>query len=265
MSSFELQKLINNNIKKSCYLGSTIVEYDLENAHTTAIRFILGEDVYNRLMSIQDKNERKRTVGLMRRDDPSLTNKIMELVLRWMNEFISANRITEKNFLATTPDSLLIIGKVPTITKFHDGKVVFRNKDKVEYTSLFYIENGHDKIILFDRYSRRIRIKGLGSEDDTNKFPFVDKYLRNFLCVLEDSVSCGYTQMMKKLKIHKQNYFNSSNVDIFRSITNGNMFHYVVDGEDIFSETLMNEDENCVLNVNDNYIDIIYPLIRIMI
>lgn len=265
MAVFELTKLINNNIKKSCYLGSTIVEYDLENAHTTAIRFILGENEYARLMSIGDKAERKVEIGMMRKRNPELTKQITDLILKWMNEFIYLNKIQDKNFLATTPDSILIIGKVPTITKLHDGKVNFRNKEKIVYSSLFYIENGHKKMILFDRYSKRIRIKGLGTEEYTDTFPFINKYLRNLLCVLEDSVSLGYIKTMKKLKIQKQNYFNNSNVDIYRSISNKNMFHYIVDGEHIFSDSIIPEDEHCKLDVSDNYMDIVYPLIRVMI
>lgn len=265
MSGFELNHLINNNIKKSCYLSSTIVEYDLENAGTTAIKFVLGDVAYNKLMSIQDKRERKIELGMMRRNDPTLTSKMNEKILGWMNEFISVNKIQEKNFLATTPDSILLIGKVPTVTKFYDGVVNFRNKEKITYSSLFHIKNGHDKIILFDRYSRRIRIKGLGTEETTNQFPFVNKYLKNLLCVLDDSVSFGYTRTMRKLKLQKLAYFNSSNIEIFRSVTNENKFHYIINGEDVFSDTPIPESENCTLNINDNYMDIIFPLIKLMI
>lgn len=262
---FELNKLINDNIKKSCYLSCIIEEYDIENAGATAIRFIIGEDEYHRLMSIEDKSERVREIGLLRRNNRHLTDSITQLTLSWMNEFIRVNKITERNFLASTPDSLLIMGKVPVKTVFEDGKVVFRNKEKVKYTSLFYLKNGHNKIILFDRYTKRIRIKGLGLESKTSEYPFINKYLKNFLSIIEDSISNGQIKTMKKIKTQKINYFNSSNPEIYRSITNENMYRYIIDGEEVYSDTLLEETKNCKLCVNDNYINFIYPLIRIFV
>lgn len=265
MSAFQLNKLINNNIKKASIVASTIIEYDIEDAHATAIRFIMGEDVYNSLMSIPNKHDRKIQIGLMRRDNRELTGMITELILKWMNEFLAINKISERNFLATTPDSILLVGKVPTHTTLENGKVVFRNKEKITFSSLFLVENGQKKLILFDRMTKRIRIKGLGEETVTNQYHFVNKYLKNLLCVLDDSMSFGYIKTLKKLKTLKYNYIHSHDIEIYRSISHNNQFHYVVNGEDIFTDTPLEESETTKLIIADNYMDIIFPLIKSMI
>ena len=60
------------------------------------------------------------------------------------------------NFLATTPDSILIKNQLAVKTKFGEAKnVLIRNKENISYSSLFVVDKLH--FILYDNMSKRLR------------------------------------------------------------------------------------------------------------
>jgi hypothetical protein len=252
-----LTKLLNNNITTNI-ISSNIIEYDLKAAHTSALYFIKGEEIYNKLMSLP-KAERNQKIGLMIKFDPTLRKKIDTMVLSWFNLFLKENNILECNFLATTPDSILIYNQIATKTTFFDGKVFFRNKEGICYTSLFVIDR---KFILFDRMSKRIRIKGLGIEEKTNTYPFVKYVLKDLCCILDDESTLGRMNCLKRLKLFRINYINNENIEIFRSIDDGNKLKYIVDGQPILSDVPLKESNTCILIKSDNYMNYVLPLIQ---
>lgn len=254
----QLSKLLNNNITSNI-VGSTITEYDLKSAHSTALYYIKGQSLYEEL-NLLPKKERNITIGCMIRDDKNLRKEIDELVLSWFNLFLDSNKISKTNFLATTPDSLLIKNQLATNTSFENGMVQFRNKEEISYSSLFIINK--QKFILFDRMSKRIRIKGLSIEEETNKYAFVQTFLKKLCCILDDSLALGRINCLRKLKQLRISYLENSNKEIYRSIDDGNNFKYDLKGDIVLSDVYLKETEDCKLIISDNYINYILPLIQ---
>lgn len=253
-----LTKLLNNNIRANI-IGSTITEYDLSAAHPTALYLINGNKAqYDRLMDLP-KLERNITIGKMIKKNPDLRKQIDAKILELFNEFIKANNILEENFLATTPDSILITNRIATVMRFQDI-AYFRNKEKISYSSLFYINR--TTFILFDRLTKRMRIKGLGDEKKTRNYPFVKKILTDLCCVLDDSQRLGYIPCLRRLKQIRINYIYNEDINVFRDIKNNNMFKYIVDGRTIYSEVKLKEDDGCILVKSDNYMNFILSLIQ---
>lgn len=254
----KVNKLLVNNIITNI-TSSTIIEYDLKSAHTSALYFIKGEEIYNKLINMP-KLERNITIGKMIKEDRSLRTKIDDLVISWFNMFLSENKILGCNFLATTPDSILIKNQIAMKQSFMNGKVLFRNKEKIAYSSLFIVDKR--KFILFDRMTKRIRVKGLGTEDITNKYPFVNTSLRDLCCILDDSISLGHINCLRKLKSFRHEYINSTNPEIYRSVDNHNKFKYLIDNQIEYSDIYLKESDNCRLLKDDNYMNYVMPLMR---
>lgn len=254
----KLDKLLVNRVYSNI-TQSTITEYDLKHAHASALYFIKGETLYNELISLP-KLERNIKIGKLIAEDKSLRKQIDNMVISWFNMFLQENKILACNFIATTPDSILIKNQLATKQSFYDGKVLFRNKEKINYTSLFIINK--QKFILFDRISKRLRVKGLGTEEITDKYPFVNLCLRDLCCILEDKATLGRTNCLKKLKSFRIEYLNSENKNIYRSVDHHNQFKYNIDGNIEYSDIILKEDENCILLKDENYINYLMPLMR---
>ncbi len=254
----KVNKLLVNNITSNI-TSSTITEYDLKAAHTSALYFIKGEEVYNHLKSLP-KLDRNIEIGKMIAKEPELRKQIDNMVIGWFNMFLKENNILSCNFLATTPDSILIKNQIAVKQSFFNGKVWFRNKEKITYSSLFIIDKR--KFILFDRMSKRLRVKGLGSEENTDKYPFVSLCLRDLCCILDDSITLGHINCLRKLKNFRHEYINSDNAEIYRSVDNHNKYKYLINNEIIFSDILLKEDSSCKLLKDDNYINYLMPLMR---
>lgn len=254
----KLTKLLNNNINSNI-IGSTITEYDLRAAHTTALYLITGDkELYDSLMEMP-KLDRNIRIGKMIQKNRNLRKQIDAKVLELFNEFLEANNILESNFLATTPDSILVANQIATTLRFHEV-AFFRNKEKINYTSLFYINR--TKFILFDRMTKRMRIKGVGEEDKTKNYPFVKKTLTDICCILDDSTTIGNTNVLRKLKQVRINYIDSEDTSIYKDITHDNMYKYLVDGRLEYSEVKLKENDNCQLVKSDNYLNFVLPLIQ---
>lgn len=254
----KLDKLLVNKVYSNI-TQSTITEYDLKAAHASALYFIKGPEVYNELTSLP-KLERNIKIGKMIAQDKNLRKQIDNMVISWFNRFLQENNILACNFLATTPDSILIKNQIATVQNFDGGKVLFRNKEKINYTSLFIIDK--HKFILFDRISKRLRVKGLGTEEITDKYPFINLCLRDLCCILEDKATLGRINCLKKLKSFRIEYLISENKEIYRSVDHKNQFKYNIDGNIEYSDVRLKEDEGCVLLKDDNYMSYLMPLMR---
>lgn len=256
--NMQLTKLIMSNKNINCAISTIINEYDLKAAHTTACYFIYGKDMYDKLMSMP-KSERNPEIGRMCKKDPTLYPKIEECLLKWMNMFLDANDIKPQNFVETTRDSVLLVNKKPTITTFENGMVVFRNKDG-EYTSLYRI-NG--KLILFDSMNFNIYIKGINSDHTiVQDSPFINKYLKPLLSVVENTRTDGFSKTLKQLAQYRNKYINSDNLEIYRDILQENKFVSEINGDVVLSDSIIDEDKLIKLY---NYKNFVMPIMRSVI
>lgn len=255
--AIEFLKAINSNPTIEAALDTTIVEYDIKAAHPTALYFIEGKAVYDKLMAM-DKLKRNITIGKMIRDNHSLSKKIDKLILSWMNQFLDVNNIKHENFVESTKDSIMIIGKLAKTTKFGNGMVVFRNKDG-QYTSLFRVDSDKRKMLfLYDNFRNYVKVKGINDEIvDTS--PFIDKFLKNMIRNCETR-SIGRINAMGVLSEYRKKYMNNRNPEIFQSLLHDNHFLYnSIGGELVETDSFMGMDN---LDIGSNYVNVIAPIMR---
>lgn len=250
-----LTKVVNNNIKSNI-INSNIVEYNIKRAYPTILTKF--DERYSYLLTLT-KDQYVKEIDRLFKEDKNLKNKIYDYTVALYNKFVVENHISEKNFLASTTDTLLIIDKIAPITKF-DGIIEFKNKDRVNYTSLFYLTP--TSYILFDRVTKKIKTVGISNNPDVNTWTFVKKTLKDLCCILSEYSVESRFECMRKMKLLRIAYLNSSDKNIYRSITNNNMLKYNINGDITYSDILLDEDENCVLMKDDNYINILLPLFR---
>ena len=65
----------------------------------------------------------------------------------------------------------------------------------------------------------------------TNKYVFVNSCLKDLCCILDDSITLGHINCLRKLKSFRHEYINSSNPEIYRSVDNHNKFKYIIDNQ----------------------------------
>ena len=257
----ELTRLINNNVSNTI-IGSNITEYDLRKAHPTVLALLYPNDPTFTSLSSLPKSEYTIRIGNLIKANPLLRKQIDAKILELFNKFLKVNNISQTNFLGSTPDSLLIANQIASITVF-DNIATFRCKEGISYTSLFYISK--TEYILFDRVTKRLRIKGIGQEEETNKYDFVKIVLKKICCIIDDSVNVDRIETLRRLKQIRLQYLTNTNTNIFRDIKNKNMLKYIIDGRPVFSDIPLTESENCILDKSGNYINFILPLIQICV
>lgn len=255
-----LTKEIWRNETISNVINSTICEYDIKGAHLVGIRILYGEDLYNKL-STMDKLDRNIYIGKMMKDDPELSSKLQELLFKFKEVFIKENNIFINNIVETTKDSLVLVQKIPinTIIKVKGVDVEFRNKDGI-YSSFYRLGS---KSILFDSLTGSLRIKGINMQT-VNDSVFVNSYYKDLLTTLETSISLGNIECLKTLKQMRQKYINSDDINIYRSLNDKNHFIYEIGGEIIETDVEISNPNAKLMKIM-NYRDFVMPLMKCII
>lgn len=254
---FKLDKLLTENSLINCAIGATIAEYDVAAAAPTAVRYACGLPVYEELMKMS-KADRNIKTGLMQRDDPTLWPKIEAITLGWFNDFLEQNKIERQNFIETTRDSILVVGKIPTVLTLDEGFVKFRNKDGA-YTSYYRIDG---RKILFDSMSGSIRIKGV-SDEYVQASPFVNNILKQFLSALETSVIAGTGAILRTIEKTRKKYIESSDPNVYRDLNSRNLFQFMEDDQNIIEADMILDESKLIKS--GNYVNYILPLIKMVL
>ena len=240
------------------YAISTIVsEYDIKAAHPTALYFVKGPEVYEKLMAMP-KIERSRECGLMIGREPGLHEKLSKLILKWFNEFCDVNNIKESNFVSSTRDSIILVNKKPIKTTFENGLVEFRSKDS-DYTSYIRIQPSYK--ILYDGMSNTLRIKGIAKELVEANPPFI-KLFKQLLALLEISKNIPTSELLRKSSYLRDKYIKAKDLSMYASLFKGNQFEYFINGEKIDSGELI-PGQNESLIRSDNYTRFFLPILKL--
>lgn len=250
-------KLIDSNKNVDYAISTVINEYDIKSAHTSALYFIKGENVYNELMKM-DKLSRNITIGKMIKEDPSLSDKISNKILSWFNQFCENNNIKEQNFISSTRDSLLLVNKKPSKCTLDNGICLFRNKDG-DFTSYIRINNLE---VLYDGFSGNLRIKGINKEYVDGNPVFI-RLFKQLLSLVESSKNLSMQQILKKANLLRNKYIYSKDPMMWASVLDGNKYVYSVNGEKIISDSLLPDDPSVTLIKYNNYLNLFMPVFRI--
>lgn len=249
-----ISKVINNNIK-SHIINSNIIEYNIKKAYPTILKMI-DPDRFGYLDTLT-KDQYVNEINELFKTDRSIKEKIENKTVEIYNEWLQRNKINQSSFLATTTDSIIIKDQIAPINGFDD--VLFRNKDKACYTSLFYINS--NTYILFDRITKKMKIQGPFTDPFINEYPFVRKILKDVCCICNEFSYDNKIECLKKLSKIRMKYLISEDKSIYGDITHNNDFKYNIDGNIVYvPQYYQNNDQSLI--IDDNYVNFMLPLIQ---
>lgn len=250
-----LEKLINQNSLFDTIIGGTIAEWDIKAAGATAIFELKGKETYDYLMSLE-KKERNIKIGLMMRSEPGLSEKVNGLMLKYLNMFVTENKIKVTNLINTSRDSITIYNKLPMKTKF--GHVEFRNKDGI-FSSMYRIKR---LTLYYDSMREKIIGKGVNDEIVDNS-SFLNDFLKDFLHNIESCQKSGDEKVFNILRRMREAYIESDDTSIYRDLLNDNKMCVRYNGEMIYmNNDFESDDESFEVAKDLNYINIILPIMR---
>lgn len=255
---FELTKNLYENKSIISLIGSNITEYDIQDAGTTAVRFLKGDDLYRKIMQIPTKKERSIYIGKMMAKDNTLYRSVDDMFLKWLNIFIRENGISSRSVISVNRDSILLYDKIITKKSLEEGKVVFRTKNE-EYSSFFRLNNG--KKILFSRFDDKIKIVGV-NKDNYEDNDFIIYILKPLLTRLEIAKSNNkYKDQLKQFGLMRKKYVSANNKNLYKFVDD-NKFHYIVDGDEYGLDSYVKDTENVQLLKHLNMVEYIMPLYK---
>ena len=187
---------VNPNIE---YLFNTeIIEYDMVDAGLTIIRYygLLGKEQIDRL-SVLNKEDRNRAIGLLRRNDKIFSKALSDKFAEVRAVFISANNLTDNDIISVKTDAIYTINPVKK-SKF--GKIEFRDKN-IYSSYIRFVDNMNIEIY----YSENdIEVKGIG-EINVNKHRL---YILNFLSTVISYIESDSHHIKKYVKTFIDDYKN---------------------------------------------------------
>ena len=251
-----VEQVINNNIT-SHIINSNIVEYNIAKAYPTILSIL--DPKYSYLLDLS-KDQYIEEINKIFSLDNSIKKKIEKKTIEIYNDWFFKNKINKNNFIATTNDSIIINNQLAPINDIDE--FVFRNKDKISYTSLFYINK--DTYILFDRITKKLKIRGTCKDPFINEYPFVTKMLKDICCICNEFSYETKYDCIKKLSKMRYRYICSDDKTIYGDILHNNEYKYNIDGNFVYTPNLYENSKDINLVTEDNYLNFILPLIRSM-
>ena len=249
-----VDRVINNNIT-SHIINSNIVEYNIAKAYPTILSML--DEKYSYLLDLS-KDQYIEEINNLFSTTPSLKQKISEKTIELYNDWLNKNKITKNNFIATTTDSIIINNQLAAVNNIDD--IIFRNKDKISYTSLFYINK--NIYILFDRITKKLKIQGVYKDPFVNEYPFVKKFLKDICCVCNEFTYETKYDCLKQLAKLRYRYISSEDKTIYGDILHNGEYKYNIDGNMVYTSSLYDNSDNINLIIEDNYLNFILPLIQ---
>jgi hypothetical protein len=252
-----IYKVINNNITTHI-INSNIIEYNIRKAYPT----ILGEIDHERFGYLKSltKDQYINEINELFKTDKTIKPMIEKKTIEIYNEWITRNKITQNNLLATTTDSIIIRDQIAPINEFDD--IYFRNKDKITYTSLFYINK--DIYILFDRITKKMKIQGNFSDPFINNYPFVKKILKDVCCICNEYTFENKIECLKRLSKLRTKYICSEDKTIYADISHNGDYKYNIDGNILYTADYYPDNDKYLI-IDDNYINFMLPLMQSLI
>lgn len=250
-----VDKVINNNIKTHI-INSNIVEYNIYKAYPTILASIDPER-FGYLKSLT-KDQYMHDIDELFINERDIRKIIENKTIDIYNQWLKYNKIIPSNFLATTTDSIIIMDQIAPIDVI-DNTIKFRNKDKVSYTSLFYINK--DTYILFDRITKKIKIQTKINDPYINEYPFVKKILKDLCCICNEFNYEHKMDYYKRLSKLRMNYIAADDKSIYGDILHKNEFKYNIEGHIVYTPNYdPTNDANLI--IGDNYVNFVLPLIQ---
>lgn len=209
-------------------ISEFIREYDISKANISVLREagVLTEEQYQYYYSC-DKLTRVIDIGVMMKNDKSISSTIKNGIMNAKRRFFEENSIENDDILEIRNDAVFILNKRPVNTTF--GMVNFSLKN--EYTSFYKIP----KLKFFYFQDQRLgveRISVTGINDDilVNKvFSQHKEYFLDFLLAIFDTAqNCSINDVIDMITSFYNKYLNRElDPGYYREFNSDSMFKFV--------------------------------------
>lgn len=228
----------------------SITEWDIKSAGLSVLKFkkLLPDELLEELTNM-DKHERTVKEGLLQKQRPKLAEEIIETLSQARQAFVLINSIKPENILSIKKDALFLINENP---KNNIIKEYFNFRKKSVYTS--YILLGDKKEFYYNSNINILDIKGFNNEGSEKQQEYLWRDIKNLLKSWEknpDSIN------FELLKSYRSKYLNRElPLETYREVETG----YFRAGEYLFNN--INETMRNNIDISQNYLNIIFPLIQ---
>ena len=165
-----LNKDIENIVSKE------IIEYDIKSAGFNLIkRFKLLSDSQINYLESLNRESRHRAIGLIERDDKSLSEKLNKCFEKVRKEFFEANDIDEDEILSIKKDAIFCLKRCHNL-QFDNVEFVEKNV----YTSYYYLAKNE-----FYVGNNTLDVKGISDDKLTLHRDYMVDFLFNIFKMFE--------------------------------------------------------------------------------
>jgi hypothetical protein len=237
--------------KDIAYLRNNIIrEYDMVNAGINILRHnnIFSQEEYDQLNSM-DKLEKNILVGKFLKNNPDISDALMNEFINIRKELFDRNGITDDDVLSIKKDAIFVINK-----KIHDLELneFYQFQEKNKYIGYMNIDN---KEFYYDMTKRRLDIKGFSKHIKEFHKDYLFKELEELMyldlsdeknMVFEKLIQFKYNFVTKELP--KEYYYDiQQGKYLFETI--GQMFHLEDIDDDLKKICFINNNLNFILKI----------------
>jgi hypothetical protein len=210
-------------INENCnYVLKDIYLYDIESCHFQILKK-MGLDM-SFIPDKTNKLERNKSIGLLFRDKPKLSQKVRDVTNSTIREYLKINDVQPNELILRQYDGIMVVRKIHNIDQFIDLPL----KEKFD---IFIISIDKQKYIALT--SEKVTIKGM-----SNIYPGIEKYYKRLLQI--NFIS--YQAIFKTLQKIKHSLLNSNDTWDFAIPISNNKYkiHFKSYGELDVSMTMIN-------------------------
>jgi hypothetical protein len=235
-----------------------IREYDMKDAGFSIIKLakIFDKETIEWLTRL-DKQKRNIAIGKMQKENPEITNILMDGFIQARLDFAKANDIADDDVLSIKKDAIFLINKIATNLKF--GEIEFVHKNK--YSSYYFL---NDKEFYYSSWNKILTTKGLGSHiiDCQKNF-----FLNDLRKIMFSAERCNQKDLVRILKEYRTNFLKKElKLETYREMNQDNSFRIneQIGGLPVLLDDI-SENERDILDVSYNYIAYLIPLISLLV
>lgn len=177
--------------------GTVITEYDLQNAGMEIIRTLslLNNQKIKWLDSL-GKHDRNVQIGLLRRDDRNLSQRMSVAMRETVEDFIVVNHLEEPDVLSIKNDAVYVIGNGQVKTEINDLTFIPKNQ-----YARYFMANRNE---FYFRSDGTVDVKGIG-EKALSKLTTPISDIHRLIAILENR---GFTDFLRSSKVFRDRYIN---------------------------------------------------------
>ncbi len=261
------KKLLTENTnytsKDLLYINNTyITEYDIKSAGFSIIKeYKLLDEKEIKYIETLEKQAQKIYIGRLMLKVENLSQTIDDKLKELRNEFYIQNKLEDEDILTIKRDAIFIIRKKVDILKFGKYLEFIPKNIFTSYVNLngneFYYSSFTDELVFKKLTSRdriEIGISKISLKDDT--------ILRDIKKILKISENLSRDQIFNYLKKYREDYLSKKlPLDTYRNIFSG-CYDILLDNEEYYSIEMLDEDFNEEIDISQNYMNFILPLIQ---